>query len=122
MNSLSWFIYAIDIIGNIKGFLIALMIASVVVLGIRIGATVAGNDINNTKNPYPPYRAVVAFVVVGGIIASLLPAKGTLYAIAASEVGERVINTETVKGMSADATKALQQWIKRQIEPETNKK
>ena len=42
------------------------------------------------------------------------PEKKTLYAIAASEYGEQIIKSE----IGNDATKALQQWIKRQIEPE----
>lgn len=54
-------------------------------------------------------------------IALLLPAKDTMYAIAASQVGERVINNAGVQGITNDATKALQQWLEKQIEPEKSK-
>jgi hypothetical protein len=44
-----------------------------------------------------------------------------MYAIAASEIGERVIKTPEVQGITSDATKALHSWIKKQIETENKK-
>lgn len=37
---------------------------------------------------------------------------------AAAEVGERVIASEKVKGIADDATKALQAWLRKQIDGE----
>jgi hypothetical protein len=55
------------------------------------------------------------------IIACFMPSKGTMYAIAASQVGEQVVQSETVRGIASDAQKALQQWIKKQLEPDAKK-
>lgn len=59
--------------------------------------------------------------VYGGVLltlAALFPSKSTMYAIAASQAGEKIAQSEQVRGIADEATKALQQWIKRQIEPE----
>jgi hypothetical protein len=45
-----------------------------------------------------------------------------MYAIAASQVGESIVKSEQTQEMASDATKALQQWIKKQIDPEKTEK
>jgi hypothetical protein len=52
------------------------------------------------------FAAMVAAVVV-----AVTPGQGTLYAIAASEVGESVLNSET----GGKAIEALNSWLDRQI-------
>jgi len=53
------------------------------------------------------------------IMSALLPSSSAMYAIAASQIGEQLANSDDVKGIAADAKKALQQWIKKQVEPQT---
>lgn len=56
----------------------------------------------------------IGFALV--FIACLIPSKSTMYAITASQVGEQVIKSEAVQGLTNDATRALNVWIKKQLE------
>ena len=58
------------------------------------------------------------WMIVCFVGAAIIPAQKTMYAIAASQVGEQVVKSEAVQGIANDATKALQIWIKKQIEPD----
>lgn len=119
MNSLSWFLYGIDVIANLRT-LACVVLAGTSVCWILLNVSVAITEGDTLK--WPDFkkwwtRGVVAMVVCG-IAVSALPSSNTMYAIAASQVGEKIAQSETVQGIASDATKALQQWIKRQIEPE----
>jgi hypothetical protein len=45
-----------------------------------------------------------------------MPSKNTMYAMAASQMGEKVVSNQTVQEVGGDVAKALQSWIKSQIE------
>jgi hypothetical protein len=53
------------------------------------------------------------FILIFGTISAFMPSQDTVYAIAASELGGRVLNSQT--GNLAD--QALNAWLKRQINP-----
>jgi len=125
MNSLSWFLYAIDVIGNLK--ILAFMVF-LIFIAILIGTIVAipmteGDCLDEKSRPtwYKFFWRSIAASSVTFLVFTTLPSRNTMYAIAASQVGEQIVKNEAVQGMASDATKALQQWIKRQIEPETKK-
>ena len=86
MNSLSWMIYAADVIGGmsaILGLTGGLMIF--VFCGWIVFHAVDAGDIGI---PMPPkYLAVLGFAFV--LIAVALPSRVTIYMIAASEIGQR---------------------------------
>ena len=50
-------------------------------------------------------------MLVGLVLVSFVPASATIYAIAASEVGEEVLNSET----GGKAVQALNSWLDKQI-------
>lgn len=58
-------------------------------------------------------RLSVSLFVLSIIGANALPSKDTMYAIAASEVGESVLNSPT----GSKAVQALNAWLDRQINP-----
>jgi hypothetical protein len=64
------------------------------------------------------FSTAIKIEVVVLILAIIVPSKNTVYAIAASEMGERVFKSEQVQGVASDATKALQIWIRKQIDTE----
>lgn len=131
MNSLSWFLYTISVVENARICLLALGVMWILLLVARILdttshnilATASHNDGYDVKRkdaerrPYPSYWNVAPIVLVA-ILLTALPSQNTLYAIAASEAGEKIVKSEAVQGIASDAQKALHQWIKRQIEPE----
>lgn len=126
MNSVFWFLYAIDVIGNVK----TMAFVAVVFCGIVFFVTIAavplsdGDCLDDDSRPtwYKFFWRSLAGGLVGFVLFSVLPSTNTMYAIAASQVGEKIVASERVQGIADDATKALHQWIKKQIEPVEPKK
>lgn len=117
MNSVSWFLYASDVIGNIQPTIVACAVLSIIAAGVCMLVYCEDWDGGPLVAKRLMFCAVPAL-----FIACLIPSQKTMYAIAASQIGERVAENEAVQGIASDATKALQQWIKKQIEPEAAKK
>lgn len=118
MNELSWLLYAADVAGEVNfvcgtvfvGGLIGISVYSV---GKGIAAMV---NSGYNEDPISPSIASVAKkiwipVVVAAAIGIIAPSQATIYAIAASEMGERVVNSET----GDKAVKALNAWLDKQI-------
>ena len=136
MNSLSWFLYAADVLGNVRAIFIpitAMGFAASVILTICGTFLKGGEHSYRTKEQNKHHVAIfesnrrscvyaakiIAPVTVLGIFLCVaIPSQNTLYAIAASEAGERVVKSEAVQGIATDASRALQSWITKQIEPE----
>lgn len=122
MNNLSWFLYAVDVtdkIGTLIG--ITLLVVGLLFFAINIAVPVSEGEILEWKDFKKWWARGAAALFFGGLLFTLIPSKSTMYAMAASEVGERVVKTEAVQGIASDATKALQVWIKKQIEPKDQK-
>jgi hypothetical protein len=133
MNSLSLFLYLIDVLASLHTFLLFATFGGPIFLGGSVLVCAINVDLSCDDDAkewwhqkgaaasklFLRYAWVIA--LVGGLLATLIPSKNTMYAIAASEIGEKIATNEAVQGIAGDATKALQQWIKRQIEPETKK-
>lgn len=133
MNSLSWLIYLASLSGSASSLFsfMAFMGAVACIVGAILSVlwTDGGYGGERRLKGYEDMRErgkvmsrTGLIMLVGfGSVATVLPGKDTIYAIAASEIGERIITDETVKGLAADSTKALQGWIRKQIEPEAKK-
>lgn len=98
MNDLSWMIYAADVAGNVK---VAAVLGLVALLFFAVPATVVGccsladGDEKFGKAIFAKMLRLwwVPTVLIFGLIA--VPSTATIYAIAASEMGEEIIETET---------------------------
>lgn len=124
MNRLSWFLYLSEVLQNIRTFTSFILFMIGFLGGIGLCIITLVSIFENTKlRPLAKtiWRWWAAVVIPFAIITALIPSQNMLYAIAASEIGERVVKHDAVQGVTSDATKALQQWIKRQLEPETKK-
>lgn len=122
MNSLSWLIYLAQVVNNLGvmfGTMGVLVLAGCVIYFI-VCSIDASDAVGRTVGVLPSTRYPVIGVSLL-FLSNLLPSQNTLYAIAASEVGEKIVTSEAARGIADDATKALHQWIKRQIEHETKK-
>jgi len=104
MNSLSWFLYSIDVLSNIKGFLIIL----VFFLGTGAIAYIGHSFV---EGDHPPKWWIVALLLSPAVPLTLIPDKNTMYAIGASELGEHVVNSE----IGQKAKKAIEMWIDSQL-------
>jgi hypothetical protein len=132
MNSVSWFLYAADVSGSMKNALIPVCAIAAGVAAITTGLGIfmhCGNyswvtdadrawweqrrgECAGYARKLWPAAAIMLLVIIA------IPSQNTMYAIAASEVGERVVKSEAAQGIASDATKALQNWLKKQIEPD----
>lgn len=112
MNSLSWFLYAIGLLSNLKLAACVSLGVLTFVYAIWFITYAEGNT------PRPHMRFLYGAVAICSTLLIFVPNNNTLYAIAASEAGERLSKTEIV----TDATKALHQWIKSQIKENRNGK
>ena len=122
MNNLSWFIYIAQVSDGIRDLFLALSITGLIaVVGYLVMGTIIASAEADAWSPQVPRASFFAMALAGLIVGNLIPKKETMYAIAASEVGERLVKTETVSEIADEATKALRSWIKKQIEPEKAK-
>lgn len=118
MNELSWLIYLAGVSGNIGGVMIAVAVVSGVV---SAGCLVASGAIRieawddeekrKSTQVLAASKKPIVICVAASIMAALIPSSETVYAIAASEMGERVIKSET----GGKAVEALNAWLDRQV-------
>lgn len=115
MNNLSWMIYLAEASGSLS---FVLGLAAVVFLFAAVCKTLAVFcDDFETGNPKTRRKGRIYFAAAFKFAAPLaaasvvLPSSQTVYAIAASEMGEKALNSET----GGKAIKALDAWLDRQI-------
>lgn len=104
MNSLSWLIYFADIVSNIQGVLVTLAI----LFGAGYIVSLIVAVLEGLKRPKHWF---VTVAIVLGFCAAILPSSKTVYAIAASELGEQVLVSNTGK----KAVAALEAWLDAQV-------
>lgn len=117
MNSLSWLVYFGGVAQNLA---ITLSICGgVVVAGVAVASIMTSVD--NDKPTLAGRRWLVgAFVAFG--VASFMPSQNTVYAIAASELGQRAISNKEVGRVADKASRALEAWLDKQLSPSTESK
>ena len=120
MNGLSWLLYLADVCNNV-GWLVwwatFVCVGALALGGIAFVATgcaaLDGDkeaaDVNKTTRRFIGRMALPAFGLM--ILAGAIPTKETVYAIAASELGESVLHSKT----GGKAVQALDAWLDRQI-------
>lgn len=116
MNSLSWFLYIADVVSNISVFLSTIGVICVCLgaLSIIPGYFVKWEfeDSNETikKNrqnlAWFASRSVI-FGLSAIFISTLVPAKKTMYMIAASEMGEMVVQSEEAKEIFSELKQTI---------------
>lgn len=117
MNGLSWLIYLADVAGSVGfAFTVATVIGIVVVAICLIAVPISEGEAIADENR-PKWLSVLktfsAIAIVGFFLGGITPSKETVYAIAASEMGEQVVTSPT----GQKAIKALEAWLDRQIAP-----
>lgn len=112
MNTLSWLIYLAGVVGDIKGlFILTSFIGALAIVGYII-IYVASYE------KKPPHLIKLICLVFGlATFASLLPGERTVYAIAASEMGEVVVKSEEAQ----EVFKALKERVMDELKIEEKK-
>jgi hypothetical protein len=138
MNSIAWVIYWAsfsDKINGIVGFWGILMsicvVATLACMVISKCIETSNVDSENKWNQSTEksaklfyttsrgwFRFCISVALVCGTIYSFVPAKDTLYAMAASELVEQSVQNPNIKELGSDTLKALDYWVKKQITPD----
>lgn len=120
MNTLSWLLYLADVADNLDWFFFLVMLIAIIGTVIWIAAALAASEDKNLPDDFwPSWKKVGLWLllpafVLGVVLGSVIPSKDTVYAIAASEMGERALNTPT----ATKAFRALDRWLERQMSGE----
>jgi len=116
MNSLSWFLYFADVLASVRVGLEPVLVLSILGFVSIHGPILIADD--PYVGPLKRWRYWLGVAAIGaGLLTVFLPRPVTMYAIAASEVGERLAQTDMVKEVASDSLKAIQQWVKSQAAP-----
>lgn len=111
MNSLSWFLYFAGVVGGLKTGL-AIFGTIVLILGTIISAIVWAEY----EVKWPAYTTVLVGPLLL-VLSALTPSQNTMYAIAASEMGEKALESMS----STKAMQALESWLDKQLVVEKKK-
>lgn len=129
MNSLSQMIYLAEVSGGLDKMLVVVTGLAVIASAAACATTCMftfgspyifyGGDKEkieaawerNRKLATKWLRIMPCVALASGLLAALVPSEETIYAIAASELGEEVISSPT----AGKAMKALDAWLDRQI-------
>lgn len=101
MNSLSWLLYAADVAAGISGSLTVIVLVALFAAAFRVamGICVYNNteDYGDIQAAKPTVLKLFAVVLAVITVGSFVPSKETMYLIAASEIGEQVVNSDDAK-------------------------
>lgn len=121
MNSLSWMIYLADVLDGIQKTAVTVAVFGGLIAlatnAAHVVYSVEEYDKDTAKALKPYARGTLITALIALVLALVAPSKETIYAIAASEMGEEVLQ-------SPEATKAraaLNAWLDKQIEQKPEK-
>lgn len=116
MNSLSWLIYLAQVLTSLGYLFVGMSIILLIAAAIGVLAACTAYDEDDIKMGRKVARVCVLLCVLCAVVGNVLPNKETLYAIAASQLGERIVQSGEVKELSNDAYAALRVWLKKQVQ------
>lgn len=127
MNSLSWFIYLIGVVDNFRDCIFSVMFIGGffgIAIGGIINAVAHNGDLDKIRASWWPVWAkrYVVFFFVGLFALTVLPERRTMLLIAASEIGQRIGNSQDVKDIVNPGLDLLKQWIKAETDKLANPK
>lgn len=104
MNSLSWFLYLADVVSSMQ------MLFTLIGLFGLVGGTISSiAAYMESSIKWPAVIPIISLFML--FAAALLPSKSTMYAIAASELGEQAAKSE----LGQKGIKAIEAWIDEQL-------
>ena len=116
MNQLSWLLYVADALPSLGNLMFFVGVAIIIYIGVRwlvYGCLLDSSDVKYKRVDPPAKPKTNGFLCLTFclfIIATLIPSKDTMYAIAASQVGEAALKTP----LAQKAEQALESWLDKQ--------
>ena len=109
MNTLSWLIYAAEVVGNIR-VLLGISLAVCAALGVTfVICGLCEEEDRLVKRGSIGVATAFAF----GCVLSFVPGSQTIYMIAASQMGEKVITAPETKEVMGDLREVIAKQIKK---------
>lgn len=118
MNSLSWMIYAAEVLGRIgTTFALASFVSFIsIAIGIFVGLVFSIDDKDGTGKRIVAYSVRKWWVpLVFALIAVFTPSSNTIYLIAASEAGETIVTSPEAKEVFDDLKAIIKSKLKEQL-------
>lgn len=109
MNSLSWFLYFADFAVRFQFISALVMLTAAFGLGVTFILKTLEEPAKNSRSLVKGFAIAL---IVSSSIFCLTPSKNTLYAIAASQLGEKAMEST----IGQKTKQALELWIDSQIE------
>jgi hypothetical protein len=126
MNSLSWLIYWAGAVDTFNGFgafftfigcvgLIAWLITNIIFAFVQNGL------VDDDPKGYKLFRNIIAkstfpFLIIGALIVTFVPSRQTIILIAASQVGEQIVNNPKVQGVIDPSVELLKSYMQKETE------
>jgi hypothetical protein len=117
MNQLSWLLYLASVSDRVGFMFTALVIVTLIgsIFCIITGFIMVGDQNPASPAAWKTWRSITitlgSIFMVSFFLNAAVPPKETVYAIAASEMGEQALKAPIV----TKASKALESWLDRQI-------
>lgn len=116
MNSLSWFLYAVDVVGDLGSLLWLILVTSGLGLAFTCFVLFATRtDFSPRTDDWTLWNKVLKrFLVVLSITSPLYvltPSEKTMYLILGSELGEEVVNSEVGQKVYDTVNKKLDEYL-----------
>lgn len=122
MNSLSWFLYFASVVDRLSIVITILLAASALLAAVSIAVWMFSFECYSftdkelkEKERSAAIKVLCRVLPLGvflAVLVALIPAKQTLYLIAASEIGEKLSQTEAVSQLSKEAYDILHGYLR----------
>lgn len=131
MNSLSWLIYLAGVAGSLNAFMVFLtVIFGALAAGSVVGFLFYSDETDRYNRPLPAeeltarreqrrksWRHMWLFLILmtlGGVTASAIPGRQTVLLIAASQMGEQVLNHPRINQVVDPGIELLTTWMQKE--------
>ena len=120
MNNLSWLIYLGGVSGSLAVILVLTAITLVAITSVFVLYGATKKEYENQTDPEwimghdlqaKALKKIFPWSLVCLVLFAFMPSQNTVYAIAASELGEKALNTP----IAAKTAKAIEAWLDKQI-------
>lgn len=120
MNSLSWFIYLTQVVDNLGGAAIAIIVfgGMLGLFGLILGP-MAQEMMDNPPSPGTVrviVRSYIITMIFAVLVAVFMPSRQTMLMIAGSEMGERLVKSEGVNSIVNPGMDLIRKWIKQEAD------
>ena len=113
MNTLSWLIYLSEICGSLNNIFAGIAFVGFTLIGVIWFGNVVIAD-KSVSWPAGKYFPIIPMLAM--FMAAVIPSKNTLMLIAASQYGEKVLESKAVKELTDPALDLVKNWIENENE------